>query len=414
MSPSKLGLFASLALAANAVLIPPSVAVAELGDDNALETLAINPFKRTVAVECPRCAVATLDGETLKWNKDAGNAFVSTPSRLLYSPLAASCRLHDAHHIWTSLKRCLQLRSITNGLQLLDFEVGSREDSLEVDGVQLYPPSFAIASQPFYITQISPKTKDNLRLRVTGYTFHFNSAETVSEAGVELLPMTFKITSVESKPMDPLPITINLLKEPSGRLMIASFGTQTVGASPAEKTKECKTWPLLCKWKGTMADRIEGLKHMRPGCHKRPHAHHNPMVEETFKGKPPHRFRPGGRPPHHMEHNGPHHPPPHHGHHHRMHMFLRRAFFTILVPILIGIFAGTLTYLIGMALGCLIAITVARVRGQAYQPIALEEDVEDAAAGERGEKHEYAELPAYEAPPVYEDAPKKKAVDETK
>lgn len=104
MSPSKLGLFASLALAANAVLIPPSVAIAELGDDNALETLAINPFKRTVAVECPRCAVATLDGETLKWNKDAGNAFVSTPSPqpLLHSPLAASRRLHDAHHIWTS------------------------------------------------------------------------------------------------------------------------------------------------------------------------------------------------------------------------------------------------------------------------------------------------------------------------
>jgi ABC-type antimicrobial peptide transport system permease subunit len=97
-----------------------------------------------------------------------------------------------------------------------------------------------------------------------------------------------------------------------------------------------------------------------------------------------------------------------------MHMFLRRAFFTILVPILIGIFAGTLTYLIGMALGCLIAITVARVRGQTYQPIALEEDVEDAAADERSEKHEYAELPAYEAPPVYADAPEKKATGETK
>jgi hypothetical protein len=91
MSPSKLGLFASLALAANAVLIPPSVAIAELGDDNALETLAINPFKRTVAVECPRCAVATLDGETLKWNKDAGNAFVSTPSPHPSSPQHASC-----------------------------------------------------------------------------------------------------------------------------------------------------------------------------------------------------------------------------------------------------------------------------------------------------------------------------------
>lgn len=79
MSLSKLGLIASLALAANAVLIPPSVTAAELGDDNALKTLGISPFKRTVAVECPRCAVATLDGETLKWEKDAGNAFVSLP-----------------------------------------------------------------------------------------------------------------------------------------------------------------------------------------------------------------------------------------------------------------------------------------------------------------------------------------------
>ncbi|KAF3011030.1 hypothetical protein E8E13_010955 [Curvularia kusanoi] len=376
MSPSKLGLFASLALAANAVLIPPSVAIANLGDDKALETLAINPFKRSVAVECPRCAVATLDGDSLNWEKDTGNAF------------------------------------------LLDFEVGSREDSLEVDGVQLYPPTFAMASQPFYITQINPKGEDNLRLRVTGYTFHFNSAETVSEAGVELLPMTFRITSVESKPMDPLPITINLLKEPSGRLMIASFGQTAIEAAPAGK-KECKQWSVLCKWKGIMADRMGGLKHMgkgRPGCHNRPKGHHNPMVEETFRGKPPHRFRPGGhhRPPHHMEHNGPHHPPHHHGHHHRMHMFLRRAFFTILVPVLIGIFAGTLTYLIGMALGCLIAITIARIRGQSYQPIALEDDVEEAAADERSEKHEYAELPAYDVPPVYEDTPEKKLQDETK
>ncbi|KAF2625747.1 hypothetical protein BU25DRAFT_412401 [Macroventuria anomochaeta] len=380
MSPNKLGLFASLALAANAVLIPPSMTAAELGDDNALETLAINPFKRVVAVECPGCAVATLEGKTLNWEKDAGNAF------------------------------------------LLDFEVGPREDSLEVAGVQLYPPTFAIASQPFYVTQINPKSEDGLRLRVTGYTFNFNTAETVSEAGVELLPMTFQITSIESAPMNPPSITINLLKDPSGRLMIASFDAKkTIEATLAEQEKECKQWPLLCKWKNIMADRIDNLKHIgkgRPGCHKRPHGmqrphgHHNPMEEETFEGKPPHRFRPGGHhhPPHHMEHNGHHH----HGHHHRMHMFLRRAFFTILVPILIGIFAGTLTYLIGMALGCLIAITVAKFRGQSYQPIALEEDVEEAIVEERSEKQEYGELPAYEAPPVYQDAPEKEVVEETK
>ena len=79
MSPSKLSLFASLALVANAVLIPPSMTAAEFGDDNALETLAINPSRRTIAVECPGCAVATLEGKTLNWEKDAGNAFVSEP-----------------------------------------------------------------------------------------------------------------------------------------------------------------------------------------------------------------------------------------------------------------------------------------------------------------------------------------------
>lgn len=100
-------------------------------------------------------------------------------------------------------------------------------------------------------------------------------------------------------------------------------------------------------------------------------------------------------------------------------MFLRRAFFTILIPIVIGIFAGTLTYLIGMALGCLIAITVAKFRGQSYQRIALEdvEDAEDAEDAEefevRSEKEEYAELPAYDAPPNYED-PVEKEVAESK
>jgi hypothetical protein len=91
-------------------------------------------------------------------------------------------------------------------------------------------------------------------------------------------------------------------------------------------------------------------------------------------------------------------------------MFVRRAFFTIFVPILIGIFAGTLTYLVGMFIGCLIAITIAKVRGQRYQPIALdEEDVEEAE--ERDEKEEYAELPAYDAPPVYEEAAEKEVVE---
>jgi hypothetical protein len=112
MSPSKLGLFASLALAANAVLIPPSMTAAELGDDNALETLAINPFKRVVAVECPGCPVATLDDKSLTWEKDAGNAFVSFPM-LASGSLAAIPRLCEPPHIHaTSSMRWLRAQTL--------------------------------------------------------------------------------------------------------------------------------------------------------------------------------------------------------------------------------------------------------------------------------------------------------------
>lgn len=288
---------------------------------------------------------------------------------------------------------------------------------MSVSGAQLYPPTFDIASQDIQIAQIDAKSEPDASVymffHVTGYTFHFDSAETVSEDGMELLPMTFQVTSIEGKAMELTPITINLLKDSNGNLMITSFDSKKAIDVPLMNGgEECKEWQWSCKWRAILADRIDKFKHMnkgRPGCHKRPHGDYNPMKEETFEGKPPHRFHPGGhhRPPHHMEHNG-------HHHHHRMHMFLRRAFFTILVPILIGIFAGTLTYLIGMALGCLIAITIAKFRGESYQSIALEDDVEEANVEAGGYEQEYSELPAYDAPPVYQDVLEKGKVEETK
>jgi len=78
MSLTKLGVFANLALAASAVLIPSTITAEDLGDDHAFETLAINPPQRSVALECPGCAFATQEGDSLKWKADAGNAFVST------------------------------------------------------------------------------------------------------------------------------------------------------------------------------------------------------------------------------------------------------------------------------------------------------------------------------------------------
>jgi hypothetical protein len=68
------GVIASMALAAHSLLIPDS-----LGDDNAMETLAINPFKRTVALECPGCASAHAENNILSWNEGEGSSFVSLP-----------------------------------------------------------------------------------------------------------------------------------------------------------------------------------------------------------------------------------------------------------------------------------------------------------------------------------------------
>jgi hypothetical protein len=305
-----------------------------------------------------------------------------------------------------------------NVAKQLDFEVGSEENTVGLDGYQLFPPVFNAAKETFYVSQISPDTREPLRLQVTGYLFHYHSAETITEDGMELLSMTLQIAAVEGVPVTPPELRINVLKDASGRLMIASFETaQPSGHNEITDEKECNEWPLLCKWKSIVAQRIEKMKKMGKGCHKRPHGHPNPMEEDTIEGKPPHRFHPGR--PHPRPHHRPHHHKGHGHHphppHHRMHMFARRAFFTILIPIIIGIFAGTVTYLIGMVLGTLIAIVIAKIRGQGYQRIALEDDVEEAECEVEvhSEKAEYAELPAYDAPPVYEDTPGKE-VDESK
>ncbi|KAF2179376.1 hypothetical protein K469DRAFT_741604 [Zopfia rhizophila CBS 207.26] len=369
MLARSLGVYASLALAANSALIPPNVGTDSLGDDSAIETLAVNPFKRTVALECPGCALASKEGNALSWTQDAGNSF------------------------------------------LLDFEVGADEDTLNIDGVQLYPPAFGYFAEPFHVSQVDPHgdSENPLRLRVTGYTFHYNSAETITEAGTELLPMTFRITSIESKSVDPPALTINLLKDVNGRLMIASFQTaRAEESSPKEQEKECKEWPLLCKWKSILADKINGMKSsMQKGCHKHDG---NPMEHPGIHGKPPHTFHPGHphHQPHHFDHNGHRH----HYSHHRLRMFLRRAFFTILIPILIGIFAGTLTYLIGMALGCAIAMLVAKIRRHGpYESVPEDEDQE--VVRDSLEK-QFTELPEYDAPPVYEEPAEKEVVDETR
>lgn len=93
MSLSKLGVFASLALAANAVLIPPTITADDLGDDVAMEGLVINPFKRSVALECPGCAFATQEEASLSWEENAGSTFVCILEPSGYARLQTASRV---------------------------------------------------------------------------------------------------------------------------------------------------------------------------------------------------------------------------------------------------------------------------------------------------------------------------------
>ncbi|KAF1915844.1 hypothetical protein BDU57DRAFT_515608 [Ampelomyces quisqualis] len=371
MSLNKVGIIASLVLAASAILPPLSpntVIPDDLRDSYAAEGYGIEDFgldlrSRSVALNCPGCAFATLDEAGISWKEKGGNTFLL--------------------HLHTS---------------------GYEDTVLQTEtGHQLFPPSINDGKPSFYVTQVDPNHDEPLHLLVTSYTLRFNGARAYPEQGVELLPMALQIASVEGVAVELPILEIEVIKEASGSLLIASMG-----ATQPTKEENCNEWPLLCKWKDIVAERIEKMKKMGKGCGKRPHGHSNPMMGGVWQGKPPHRFRPGR--PHHGPHHGPHHMD--HGHHsqHRVHSFARRAFFTVLIPIIVGVFAGTVTYLLGMVLGTMIAIVIAKVRGQEYRRIALEEDVEEGEA--QCEKHAYGELPAYEAPPVYEASGEK--VNESK
>ncbi|OCL01746.1 hypothetical protein AOQ84DRAFT_306101 [Glonium stellatum] len=368
------GLCATFALAAHSVMVPPTVGIESLSDDNSIETLGVDAFKQSIKLECPGCPMASGE-KTVEWKEGVENSL------------------------------------------LIDFAIGQNQDTLEIGGVQLYPPSFGHFADPFYISQVaSDADSESKRLRITGYAFHYNTAETISEAGTELLPMTFKITSIESQSISPSSLTIFLLKDVSGRLMIASIKPASAAAesSPKEETKECKEWALLCKWKSIISDKIQGVKTtLSKGCHKG-----NPM-RPGGHGKPPHRARPGrpGR-PHHRPHHGKHHGE-HHGHHshHRAKAIIRKVAFTFIFPVIIGAIAGAFVYLLGMAIGRSIAFVWWNLRGRSqYETVAQdEEEGSDGFDGKGSDKEVCCEPPVYdgEAPPVYEAAAEKEVVNES-
>jgi hypothetical protein len=229
--------------------------------------------------------------------------------------------------------------------------------------------------------------------------------------------------------------------------------------------EQCESWPMMCKLK----EILSGFKGMKPhfggfgslgkpaaDCEGKKDGSKVTQVDENGdwipgSGPPPwitgdkdyKGWKPGqGRPPpwaHHGDgHHGPpsgHHGPPggkhhghsgwkpgqgpppwvkhgwkhgHHGHHgfHRaMHVF-GRVMLTVFVPILLGIAAGMVTYLLGMIVGAVATAIYMKIRGRRtkYQAVALVEEVEDfeCPGYDESPRSSFDEKDGLlEAPPVY-------------
>jgi Na+/H+-translocating membrane pyrophosphatase len=85
-----------------------------------------------------------------------------------------------------------------------------------------------------------------------------------------------------------------------------------------------------------------------------------------------------------------------------------RVMLTVFVPILLGVAAGMVTYLLGMLIGAVVAAVYMKIRGRKarYQAVALEEEdfeIDDDEETVRGsmEKDGFKDEEVGEAPPVY-------------
>jgi hypothetical protein len=227
--------------------------------------------------------------------------------------------------------------------------------------------------------------------------------------------MRVKILAIANQPITPQALTIFLLKDQNGSLMILSVQQDSAEELKAEEATECASWPVVCKWRQIVANKLTAMRtkfnNKKPGCHKG-----RPQVTGDEVDKRPHHrpFQYGKAPKGHHTHHG------HHRHHHKIHRlihFMVHTVINIVVPIFVGVAAGIVTYMAGMIIGMTAALLWARFRGRGqYSRIALDEESVNDDSDDEGEmaKKSEKEAEAYsdvvpveveaEAPPRYEEA----------
>jgi len=293
----------------------------------------------------------------------------------------------------------LWMMGVENKLYL-NVSVGSRPESLELNGVQFYPPAISLTSEPKtpYVAQVPADfTLKDVRekpellsqpLRLTGWGFSAESAHTVNESGEEVLTIHLQLDALEQQPIYIPMLVITVLKNTDGHLMVLNLEQ----SSPQSAAEECKSWPLLCKWRAIVAANLQSLRgKVRGKCSKRPHAGMGTVEDKNG---------------HHGHHRGqrPHHH--HHSHGQTRHRFtgaaVRKIVLTIVIPILVGILTGMLSYLLAIVIGAAVAFVVKRLRGRpAYTPVAPDEEAPAYDEGLIKQDFLDAETTDSEALPVY-------------
>lgn len=224
---------AALAQSVSAVMIPSTVSAPEFSNIEAanLKTFGLDPKSQLIKVDCAGCAYGQkgFDGRT-EWQQGIENALV------------------------------------------LNLSVGAELGTLELNGVQFYPPlmNFAEENPVPYIAQVPTEMtlveiKKQMQelaknaLRLTSWSFQSGPVATVSESGDELLTIHLQLDALEREHINVPDIGITALKTAEGEMSIIKI----VMADKEQVAKEeCKTWPMMCKLK----DMLNGFKGM-----KKPH-----------------------------------------------------------------------------------------------------------------------------------------------
>jgi hypothetical protein len=295
-------------------------------------------------------------------------------------------------------------------------------------------PAPTVAQVPASVSLVdikeNPSQYLSLPLHLTSWSFAAGSSQT-TENGDEILNIMLSIKALEQQPVNVPDIMLTALKDTEGKLVILRTDAAMPDGAPTDgPQKECKDWPLLCKWRNIIGDRLEAMRGKisghRGGCgrKKMPEGGHAPSMIEGVKdsnGNPV--SPPTGHEGHaHGDHPGHHRRPGHHGghrwgehrhhKHHKLHRILRavgRVMLTVFVPILIGVVAGMVLYMLGYLIGATLAFVLTRVmgfrRGQGYQAVALSEEsgehYDEEAPRSSIEKEAYIVEDVVEAPPQY-------------